>query len=51
LLSHEFLSEDGAVQATTFADGTRVMANFADQPRAIDGMGEIGPKRWVARAT
>ncbi len=47
LLSHAFLSEDGAVQATTFSDGTRVTANFAAEPRKVDGIGEIAPKRWV----
>jgi hypothetical protein len=46
LLSHEFLSEDGAVQATTFADGTRVIANFSDARRAIDGSAELGALSW-----
>jgi hypothetical protein len=45
LMAHEFLSDDGALQATTFADGTRVMANFADEPRAVQG-GTIAAKSW-----
>lgn len=48
LLSHEFLSEDGALQTTTFADSTRVTVNFADEPRIVDGIGLVGPKRWVS---
>jgi hypothetical protein len=44
LLAHEFLSEDGAVQATTFADGTRVVANFAAEHRA-----GVGGMSWQAQ--
>jgi hypothetical protein len=46
LLSHEFLTEDGAVQATTFAGGTRIMANFAETPRTVAGSAEIQALRW-----
>ncbi len=48
LISHEFISADGAVQATVFADGTRVVANFGDAPFVVNGVGEIGAKCWVA---
>ena len=50
LVSHEFLSDDGAVQATVFADGTRVIANFGDAPFVVDGVGEVGAKSWMTGA-
>jgi hypothetical protein len=34
----EWLSEDRLVQRTSFADGTQLVANFADAPRALDGL-------------
>jgi hypothetical protein len=43
LVAHEFLSEDGAAQAATYADGTRVIANFADTPRDA---GFLPPLSW-----
>ena len=46
LVSHEFLSEDGAAQATAFADGTRVVANFADEDRGVDGVGRMAARSW-----
>jgi hypothetical protein len=49
LLSHEFLSEDGAVQRTVFADGTRVVANFADDVREAEGEGQLDGKSWWAQ--
>ena len=40
LVSHEFLTEDGGVQATTFADGTRVVMNLGPvRTRPIDRSG------------
>ena len=39
LVSHEFLSEDRAVQRTTFADGTTVIVNFVDDPRPYSSSG------------
>ncbi|MFB3894390.1 MAG: hypothetical protein ACE15C_20490 [Phycisphaerae bacterium] len=44
--SHEFLSEDGAVQTTTFSDGTRVVANFDSRPREAPGVGQVQPEGW-----
>ena len=33
----QWLSDDRRVQQTTFADGTRIIANFGDQPTVISG--------------
>lgn len=39
LVAHEFLSADGALQATIFGDGTRVVANLSAEVReAPDGL-------------
>lgn len=46
MLSHEFLTEDGAVQATVFSDGTRVIANFSDEVRYVKEVGRMEPKSW-----
>lgn len=48
LLSHEYLTEDGGVQATTFADGTRVIANFTSAACHVDEVGEMKAKSWIA---
>lgn len=37
LTDFRWLTEDRLVQQTTFADGTRLVANFASTPRRIDG--------------
>ncbi|WPP00118.1 glycoside hydrolase [Pseudomonas sp. HR96] len=37
LLAFDWLSEDRLVQQTTFADGSRLLANFAREPRSIQG--------------
>ena len=34
----EWLSEDRLVQRTSFADGTQLVANFADAPRSLEGL-------------
>ncbi|MEW6750432.1 MAG: hypothetical protein AB1505_05575 [Candidatus Latescibacterota bacterium] len=46
LLSHEFLSEDGSLQASVFADGTRVVANFATQAQELSGVGLLDGRSW-----
>lgn len=46
MIAHEFLSADGAVQATTFADGTRVIANFAPEPREVPGHPTMAATSW-----
>jgi len=45
LVAFEFLSDDLSVQRTTFADGTRVVANFSDGPRETDD-GPLAPDSW-----
>ncbi|HUT56456.1 MAG TPA: hypothetical protein VNA25_01125 [Phycisphaerae bacterium] len=46
MLSFELLSDDGLVQATTFSDGTRVVANLWEQTREIDGHGPVPAHSW-----
>ncbi len=43
MVSHEFLTEDGAVQQTTFANGARVVANFGAEPYAATGGRTVPP--------
>ncbi|MEO6217823.1 MAG: glycoside hydrolase [Sphingomonas sp.] len=38
MVGFEWLSEDRLVQRTSFADGTQLVANFADVPRAFHGL-------------
>jgi len=47
----EFLSEDGYVQKTVFADGTEVYANFRNNnSRCIDALGrDLLPESWEAK--
>ncbi len=45
-VGHEVLAEDGSVQATSFADGTRVMANYSSEPREVEGVGLLAPVSW-----
>ncbi len=46
LLSHVFLSADGAVQRTEFADGTLVFANFGDRPVQVPEAGQLDALSW-----
>jgi hypothetical protein len=46
LVSFEMLSDDGLLQATTFADGTRVVANLGDRSKEADGCGKLPPDTW-----
>jgi hypothetical protein len=48
LVSHETLSPDGAVQATTFKDGTRVIVNFSSAPRDVPDSAPLAPTSWRA---
>jgi len=41
MLSHAFLTPDRAVQETRFADGTRVIVNFGEQPYAAKLGGKL----------
>ncbi|MFP4058569.1 MAG: glycoside hydrolase [Candidatus Brocadiia bacterium] len=43
MLSHEWLSDDHAVQRTRFANGVEVVVNFADEPRALPDGTTLGP--------
>ena len=47
-IAHEVLSADGAVQATVFADGTRVVANYAGEPREVKGGKPLAAVSWNA---
>jgi hypothetical protein len=46
MLRHEFVTADRAVQATRFADGTRVLVNFGEKPYTarIDGQAHVLPQ-------
>ena len=48
MLSFEFLTNDGYVQKTVFADGTEVYANFGPKiSNKIDGLGHaLNPESW-----
>ncbi|MHC4713708.1 MAG: hypothetical protein ACYTAN_10630 [Planctomycetota bacterium] len=47
-IAHETFDGDGCLQATTFADGTRVAANFSDKPAEIPGFGLVESRSWQA---
>ena len=46
LVSFDFLSDDRLVQATSFSDGTRVVANLSEETREVEGMGPLGGWQW-----
>ena len=46
LMSLEFLSQDRAVQATAFSDGTRVIANLGERHAEAPGVGLLAPHSW-----
>ncbi|HUW34307.1 MAG TPA: hypothetical protein VM223_22090 [Planctomycetota bacterium] len=46
MLGFEFLSEDRFVQRTTFADGTRVVANLGSGQADVPGIGVLPAKSW-----
>ncbi len=49
LVSFRFLGPDYALQESVFADGTRVVANVGDRPRAADGIDPVPPDTWLER--
>lgn len=49
LVEHILHTPDGAVQETVFADGTRVIANFANVAVEVPGVGVLQPESWVER--
>jgi len=46
---HILHTPDGAVQETVFADGTHVIANFANVTQEIPGLGSLPPESWRTR--
>jgi hypothetical protein len=46
LVSFEFLSEDRALQSTSFSDGTRVVANLGDRQAEAAGCGLLPAHSW-----
>lgn len=46
LLEHRLHHPDGAVQESVFADGTRVLANFANVALEAPGAGLLPPESW-----
>jgi hypothetical protein len=46
MTSFEFLSDDRAVQTTTFSDGTRVVANLSEREVETPGIGNLPPHSW-----
>lgn len=48
MVDYQMLTDDGALQMSTFADGTRVYANLGlDGARYVDGVGGIQSESWV----
>lgn len=46
MLEHRLHTPDGAVQETVFADGTRVIANFANVTQEAPGIAPLPPESW-----
>ncbi len=49
MTEHRLHTPDGAVQETVFADGTRVIANFANVALEAPGVGLLAPESWMVR--
>jgi len=43
MLSHEWLTDDHAVQQTTWSSGVRMVVNFGEQPHRLEDGGEVAP--------
>ncbi|MCC7146296.1 MAG: hypothetical protein IT443_07600 [Phycisphaeraceae bacterium] len=48
MIDFELLSDDGALQRSTFADGTRVVANLADKTHHLKNLGPLDKHHWRA---
>ena len=48
MIEHHLHTPEGALQETVFADGTRVMANFANIALEAPGVGLLRAESWVA---
>ena len=46
LIDFKILSADGNIQETTFADGTRVVANFSPEMQYTDENGSVAGESW-----
>lgn len=46
MIAHKLHHPDGAVQESVFADGTRVIANFANVALEVDGIGPLPAESW-----
>lgn len=46
MIAHKLHHPSGAIQESVFADGTRVIANFANVPLEAPDMGEIPAESW-----
>jgi hypothetical protein len=46
LVSFDLLTEDGAVQQSVFADGTRILANISDRDRETGEDGPVAANSW-----
>jgi hypothetical protein len=46
MMEHELLSEDGSVQSTRFADGTRIVANLSGEARDGGAHGKLEGHSW-----
>jgi hypothetical protein len=46
MIEHRLHRPDGAIQETVFADGTRVVANFANVQLESPGIGVLEPQSW-----
>jgi hypothetical protein len=49
MTGHTLHTPDGAVQESIFADGTRVIANFANVPLEAPGGGLLDAESWVIK--
>ncbi|MBI4024309.1 MAG: hypothetical protein HY360_04965 [Verrucomicrobia bacterium] len=46
MIAHKLHRPDGAIQEAIFADGTRVIANFANVALEAPGAGRMAPESW-----
>ena len=49
MTDHKFLTEDGKVEETTFAPGIRIIVNFSNETRTVNGI-EVKANNYVIKA-
>ena len=49
MTSFAWLSSDGMIQQTNFANGVTVVANFSDEPYILDDKSVVAPKDYLCR--